>query len=405
MFACLWEYSLLFNLRSSLRRISKSSSLCVSRFSWWNHLVVGFCLYRAFWWQILFHFQWSLCSSYCFFEIPFWGLCVPGKLSFSSRLLDCLAHKSSHCSLTDFLYFCDICWCFSFFISYFLWICSLFLVSLVKGWSILCTLSENQFLVYCIFFISILFIYFLSMVIVTDFIFLDSKITVDSECSLEIKRRLLLGRKTKTNLDSELKHRHATLPTKVRLDKALVFLVVLYGCELDHKEGWAPKNWCFWTVVLEKTLESPLNSKGIKAVNTKGNQSWILTGRTDAEGETPILWLPDANSRLIRKDLDAGSDWGREEKGTTEDEMVGWHHRLTGHELGQTLGDSEGQESLQFMGSQSWTWLGNWTTKSWFTVCVSRGSQASLDRHPLFFRFFSHLIITQYWVESLCYVQ
>ena len=155
MFACLWEYSLLFNLWSSLRRISKSSSLCVSRFSWWNHLVVGFCLYRAFWWQILFHFQWSLCSSYCFFEIPFWGLCVPGKLSFS-RLLDCLAHKSSHCSLTDFLYFCDICWYFSFFISYFLWICSLFLVSLVKGWSILCTLSENQFLVYCIFFTSTL---------------------------------------------------------------------------------------------------------------------------------------------------------------------------------------------------------------------------------------------------------
>ena len=242
------------------------------------------------------------------------------------------------------------------------------------------------------------------MVVVTDFIFLDSKITVDSECSLEIKRRLLLGKKT-DKPRQRVKTQTRYFADKSPSDEALVFLVVLYGCEVDHKEGWTPKNWCFWAVVLEKTLESPLNSKGIKSVNTKGNQSWILTGRTDAEGETPILWLPDANSRLTRKDPDAGNDWGQEEKGTAEDEMVGWHHRLTGHELGQTLGDSEGQESLQFMGSQSWTWLGNWTTKSWFTVCVSRGSQASLDRHPLFFRFFSHLIITQYWVESLCYVQ
>ena len=116
--------------------------------------------------------------------------------------------------------------------------------------------------------------------------------------------------------------------------------------ELDYKESWAPKNWCFWTVALEKTLERPLNSKEIKPVNLKGNQSWISIGRTDAETEVPIIWPSDAKSWLIRKDPDPGKDWGQEEKGTTEDEMVGWHHRLNGHEFEQTLGDSEGQGSL-----------------------------------------------------------
>ena len=97
--------------------------------------------------------------------------------------------------------------------------------------------------------------------------------------------------------------------------------------ELDHRESWAPKNWCFWTVVLEKTLESPLYCKEIKPVHPKGNQSWIFIGRTDAEAETPILWPSDAKNWLIGKDPDAGKYWGQEEKGTTEDEMVGWHHR------------------------------------------------------------------------------
>ena len=110
--------------------------------------------------------------------------------------------------------------------------------------------------------------------------------------------------------------------------------VVEHTCrELDHKEGWEPKNWCFWNVVLEKTLEGPLDSKEIKPVNRKGNQPWIFIGRTDAEAETPILWLPDAKRWLIRKDPDAGKDWRWEEKGTTEDEMAGWHHRLDGHEF------------------------------------------------------------------------
>ena len=111
--------------------------------------------------------------------------------------------------------------------------------------------------------------------------------------------------------------------------------------ELDCEESWAPKNWCFWTVVLEKTLESPLDSKEIKPVNSKGNQSWIFIGRTDAKAEAPILKPPDAKSWLIEKDPDAGKDWGQKEKGVTEDEIVGWPHWLNGHEYEQIPGDNE----------------------------------------------------------------
>ena len=121
--------------------------------------------------------------------------------------------------------------------------------------------------------------------------------------------------------------------------------------ELDHKESWVPKNWCFWTVVLEKTFESPLDCKEIKPVNPKGNQSWIFIGRTNAEAETPILWPPDAKNRLIWKDPDAQQDW-RQKKGMTEDEMVGCHHQLDGHEFEQAPGVGDGQGSLQSMGSQ-----------------------------------------------------
>ena len=106
--------------------------------------------------------------------------------------------------------------------------------------------------------------------------------------------------------------------------------------KLDYKESWAQKNWCFWTVVLEKTLESPLDNKEIKPVNPKGNQPWVFIGRADAEAETLILWPPDEKSQLIRKDPDAGKDWGKEEKGVTEDKMVGSHHQLNGHEFEQT---------------------------------------------------------------------
>ena len=115
---------------------------------------------------------------------------------------------------------------------------------------------------------------------------------------------------------------------------------------LDYKESWAPKNWCFWTVVLEKTPESPLDCKEIKPVNPKGNQSWIFIGRTDAEVETPILWSPDGKNWLTGKDPDIGKDWRQEKKGTTEDKMVGWHHPLNGHEFEQASGVGDGQGSL-----------------------------------------------------------
>ena len=112
--------------------------------------------------------------------------------------------------------------------------------------------------------------------------------------------------------------------------------------EMDLKESWVPKNWCFRTMVLEKTLESPMDCREIKPVNPKENQSWIFIGRTDAEAETSILWPPDVKSWLTGKDPDAGEFWRQEEKGMTEDEMVGWHHWLTGHEFEQAPGDGEG---------------------------------------------------------------
>ena len=116
--------------------------------------------------------------------------------------------------------------------------------------------------------------------------------------------------------------------------------------ELDCEESWGPKNWWFWTVVLEKTLESPLNCKEIQPVHSKGDQSWVFFERTDAKAETPILWPPHAKSWLIGKDSDAGRDWGQEEKGMTEDEMAGWHHQLDGRESQWTLGVGDGQGGL-----------------------------------------------------------
>ena len=158
----------------------------------------------------------------------------------------------------------------------------------------------------------------------------------------EIKRCLLLGRKAVRNLGSILKNTDITLPTKVCIVKAMVFPLVVW--ELDRKEGWGLKNWCLRAVVLEKTLESPLDGKEIKPVNPKGNQTWIFFGRTGAEA--PILWPHDAKRQFIGKDPDARKDGRQKEKGTTEDEMVGWHHWLDGHEFEQTLGNSEGQRGL-----------------------------------------------------------
>ena len=188
------------------------------------------------------------------------------------------------------------------------------------------------------------------MEIVTDFIFLGSKITADGDCSHEIKRHLFLGRKAMTNLDSILKSRDITLPTKVHLVKDMVFPVIMYGCE-----SWTIKKaecrridafevWC-WRRLMRVCKE-------IQPVHSEGDQSWILIRRTDTETEAPVLWLPDTKSQLIRKDPDAGKDWRQKEKGITEDEMVEWHHWLNGHEFEQAPGDGEGQGSLACFSTQ-----------------------------------------------------
>ena len=168
----------------------------------------------------------------------------------------------------------------------------------------------------------------------SDFIFWGSKIIADGDCSHEIKRCLLLGRKVMTKLDSTLKSRDITLPTKVRSSQGYGFSSGhVWMWELDCEESWSLKNWCFWTVALEKTLESPLDCKEIQSVHPKGDQSWVFIGRTDVESETPILWPPHAKSWVTGKDPDAGRDWGQEGNGMTEDEMARWHHTLYGHEF------------------------------------------------------------------------
>ena len=143
--------------------------------------------------------------------------------------------------------------------------------------------------------------------------------------------------------------------------------------ELDHKEGWALKNWCFWIVVLEKTLESPLDSKEIKPVDSKGNQPWIFIGKTDAVAEAPVLWPPDVKSGLIRKDPDAGKGWRQEEKGTTEDEMAGWHHQLNRHKSEQTRGivkDGGAWCAAVHEVTRNRTQLRDWTTTDVFHPIV-----------------------------------
>ena len=161
----------------------------------------------------------------------------------------------------------------------------------------------------------------------------DSKITADGDRSHEIKSCLLLWRKVMTNLDSILKSRVYFADKGLSSQSCGFSSSRVWMWELDYKESWAPKNWCFWTVVLEKTLESPLDCKEIQPVHPKGNQSWIFIGRTDAEAETPIPLLPDVKNLLIWKDLYAGKDWRQEEKGMIEDDMVGWHHQCNGHEF------------------------------------------------------------------------
>ena len=178
-------------------------------------------------------------------------------------------------------------------------------------------------------------------------LFWGSKITADDDYSHDIKWCLLLGRKAMTNIDSILKSRDITLPTKAHLSQSYGFSSShVWMWELDYKESWEPKNGCFWTVVLEKTLESPLDGKEIQPVHSKGDRSWVFFGRNDAKAETPVLWPPDLKNWLICKDPDARKDWRQEEKGMTEDEMVRWHHQLNGYEFGWTPGVGDGQGGL-----------------------------------------------------------
>ena len=171
-----------------------------------------------------------------------------------------------------------------------------------------------------------------TMETVADFILGGSIITADSDCTYEIKRLLLLGRKVMTNLDSILKSRHYFANKGLSSQGHGFSSGHVWMWELDYKESWVPKNWCFWTMVLEKTLESSLNWKEIQPVHSKGNQSWVFTARTDVEVESPILWLPDVKNWLTWKEPDAGKDCVWEEKGPTDDAMVGRHHWLNGHE-------------------------------------------------------------------------
>ena len=191
-----------------------------------------------------------------------------------------------------------------------------------------------------------------------------------------------------TSLDSLLKGRDITLLTKFCLVKVMVFPVVVYGCESWTIRKAEPTELILSNCGARETLECPLASKEIKAVNSKGNQSWIFTGRTDAEAEAPILWSSDVKSRLTGKYPDAGKDWRQEEKGTTEDEMVGWHHRLNRHEIEQALRDSEGQGSLVCGGprgckeSDTTEWLT--ATQSWkeWNNAICSNMRATRDYHP-----------------------
>ena len=215
--------------------------------------------------------------------------------------------------------------------------------------------------------------------LVTDFLFMGSKITADGECSHEIRRRLLVCRKAMTNFNSVLKSRGITLPTKVHTVKAMVFPVVMYGCEswTEKKVECFLKNWCLKTMVLQKTPESPLDSKEIEPVNLKGNQLWIFIGRTDTEAETPVVCSPAVNSWLLEKSPMLGKIeiWRR--RGHQRMRCLDGITDAMDMNLGkfwEMVRDREAWHATVHGDTKSWKWLGNWTTNSSKNLLYSTGN-------------------------------